>query len=268
MIIIRHINTHRMLTLAVLAAAVVLCACKRVPDHVIQPDDMAELLADIHTAESAVDLNYQKFVTDSSRKVVKQAIFKKHGVTAQQFDTSMVWYGAHLDRYMDVYDHVDEILQKRLEHNTAVASQQASLSLAGDSVDVWAGSRRFAMDNKSETHNIFFSSARDANWEKGDMYTWRAKIMNNPGQSAWKFVTEYSDGTLEVLNTSFSAEGWQEMSFYTDSTRQPERIYGVMIIGNQDRPLYIDSMQMVRKRLDTDKYRMRYRQKHYDVITK
>lgn len=239
-------------------------SCRRAPDYVVQPDKMAQVLADIHIAESVLDMNHANYPNDSTRKVVKQAILEKHGITAETLDTSFMWYGANLDKYMDVYEQTAEILQNRLDNNDAIAAAQAALSVSGDSVDVWSSSRRYVFSDRSSTQSITFNYNGDANWKSGDAYTWRAKLIGNPGNALWSFVTVYNDGATEVLNTRFSGQGWQEMRFMTDSTRTPTRIYGLMQIDAPEQTtVYIDSMQLIRKRLSPEMYSQRYRQKLY-----
>ena len=231
----------------------------------IQPEEMAGLMADIHIAESVVDMNHNVYVTDSSRKAVKQAVLERHGVSQTQLDTSFMWYGAHLDKYMEVYDRAEEMLQERLDANDALQASQASLSVSGDSVDVWSSSHRYMFTPRATSNSIAFHYKADENWQPGDAYTWRAKFMNSPGQAMWTIVVSYNDGATEVLNTRFSGEGWQETTFHTDSTRTAKEIYGLLRLDMKDNNLYIDSMSMVRKRLDINRYSQRYRQRLYDL---
>ena len=240
-----------------------MASCNGVPDYVIQPDDMAELMADIHTAEAAIDQNYSDFREDSDRIVIKRAILERHGVSQAKMDTSLVWYGAHLTKFMDVYDDAAEIIQRRIDRNSAVAAQQASLSLSGDSVDVWNDSRRLLFSPQSAARTVSFAFSHDDNWEPGDMYTWRVKFLSDPGRSQWGLAATYDSGAVEVLNNSFDKEGWQEITFVTDSTQQANELRGYILIGNANRPVYVDSVQIIRKRLSVKEYNKRYRQRKY-----
>ena len=244
-------------------------ACTGVPDHVVQPDVMAELLADLNVAESAVDMNHGQYTSDSSRQAVKQAVLARYGVSTEMLDTSFMWYGAHIDKLMDIYDHSAEILQDRLDKNDAMAANMAALSVSGDSVDVWSASRRYMFTPRSSSQTVAFSYDADENWEKGDDYTWRVKMIGPSANAMFTIVAAYADGATEVLNTSVNNEGWQETRFFTDSTKTVRRLYGLLSI---DRPsgaaLFLDSMQLVRKRLDRERYSQRYRQRMYDPADK
>lgn len=244
-----------------------LVACTRVPDNVIAPDRMADLLADLHTAESVVELNFGEYAADSTRKALKQAVLKRHEVTQQQLDTSFVWYGAHLDKYMDVYDDVAEILQQRLDRNDALQSEQASLSISGDSVDVWTSPRQMLISPRRPSEFITFQIKADANSQPGDSYAWRAKLFNYQPRSRWGITAHYTDGSFEVLDNPVSGEGWHTMTFHTDSTRTLSQLQGYMrlTLPTNQSAVYVDSIELVRRRLDPQMYVQRYRQRRYDL---
>jgi hypothetical protein len=260
------IKTH--ITLAL--SAVALMACNKVPDNVIQPDEMAELMADIHTAESVVEMNYGSYATDSAREELKQAILQKHGVTQADLDTSFMWYGSHLDKYMDIYDEVNEILQRRLDHNQALETAQASLSVSGDSVDVWAMPRRYIYTDRLPAKYMTFKLEADTNWVSGDSYTWRVKLFNSVNTAKWGIVASYADGSVEVLNEQFSGSGWQQLKFQTDSTRKAVGVRGYLELTapSNATATYVDSVQLVRNRLNSQTYNQRYRQRLYDLSKK
>lgn len=246
-------------------AATLSGACNKVPDYVIQPDEMAELMADIHTAESVTEMNFKEYETDSSKLALKQAVLERHGVDQAKLDTSFMWYGAHLDRYMRVYDKTIEVLEGRLEHSDALLAAEAGVSVAGDSVDVWTRPRIFAFSPLMGTNSMTFLISSDDNWEKGDRYTWRAKFFNLQKPAKWMVAAEYKTGEYEVLNSTITGDGWQEVTFSMDSNLVADKIYGVLTMpeNNTRGNVYLDSMQLVRNRLNPTTYGQRYRQRLY-----
>lgn len=252
-----------------LFVALSMFSCRRTPKGVLDVDDMAELMADIHIGESVVDNEYQKYDNDSSRKALKQAILMRHGVTQAQLDTSFAWYGHNLDKYIEVYERTTEILQKRLDKAGAVGGSVDGAAVAGDSVDVWTGARRFEIGPHTPSDIIAFSLKRDANWQNGDSYTWRVKLHNMPATAVWSINAEYSDGSTEVLSTMFAGEGWHELTFFADSTRQATRVYGDLVLNpGPGRRVYADSVELIRNRLSPSLYMQRYRQRLYDLRKK
>ena len=96
----------------IIGLVLLLVACKSQPDYVIEEDRMVDILVDIHKTEAVINLNYSQFPTDEKKRIVREAVYMRHNTTKADFDTSLVWYGNHLDVYMNVYDRVIEKLKK------------------------------------------------------------------------------------------------------------------------------------------------------------
>lgn len=245
---------------AVLAASM-LAGCTPTPKGVVPPDDMAELLADIHTGESVVEIESRTFNSDSMRMTLKQSILAKHGVTSEQFDSSLMWYGKHIDIYSSVYEDVVKILEKRIskaEQNGDATYAQPSVSnendmnFYGDSVDVWSGMRSMVFSSKSPTLTIPFSMPANQNWETGDVYTLRARLVNATSQAFLSMAVEYNDGSIDYITTRSMGNGWKTIRLFTDSVRHARSIYGhitYLPMGNE--VVYLDSVTLVRKRHET-----------------
>ena len=246
---------------ALVAVSALLPACKGVPDHVIPPDEMSELLADRHIAEAVVDYNGPQWRTDSQRIALRDAVYLRHGVTQADVDTSLDWYGHNIGRYMEVYDRTIEILESRITGSDArVRAEQ--VTIAGDSVDVWPASRFYAMSRRSPARSLQFALNSEENSERGDLYTWRAKFANNQHEASWTVVAEYADSTLEYISERINGGGWHEITLQTDSTRTARRIYGSLMFGADERgPLWLDSVSLVRNHLRPDTYGKRFRQR-------
>ena len=126
-----------------------LASCSKTPDYVISENDMAMLLADIHEADAVVTFDKQHYKEDSTKEVLCESIFAKHGVSEEQFDTSLIWYGHNLDVYTEVYDNVVEILKDRQKRIIAEAKEAGEkMTLSGDSVDIWASTPHIIFDRK------------------------------------------------------------------------------------------------------------------------
>ncbi len=248
--------------MAVSAVAMLMAACNLVPSHVIEPEEMSQLLADRYVAESVVDYNQQHWRTDSDRIALRDAVYARYGVTQADVDTSLVWYGHNMARYMDVTERTIAILEERLAGSDSRLRAQRSLTAAGDSVDVWPDVRYYAVNRHSPTRNITFALDADENRERGDLYTWRVKMANNQTESAWTIVAEYSDSTKEYVAEKINGNGWREISLQTDSTRTAVRIYGSLMLAVPERgAVWLDSVSLVRDRLIPDNYNKRFRQR-------
>ena len=100
--------------LSVGMAAGLLASCSSRPGEVLSDDVMAALLADLYVGEAYTVLEGPMAASasigdiDSAQRVLRQGTMQKHGVTEAQFDTTLRWYGHHLDRYDDVCEKVIE----------------------------------------------------------------------------------------------------------------------------------------------------------------
>lgn len=253
-------NRRRSRYIVLALAGLLAASCSKVPSYVIQPDEMASLLADIHVGESVIDLNRQLYRTDSTKMLLKQSVLARHGVSQHDLDTSMEWYGHNISFYMDVYDKTIEILERRIsETGNRIAAE--NISVAGDSVDVWPAAIMLAVSRLSPSRYITFSLQKDENWERGDSYTWRAKFTNSPEMSVWGIMADYTDGTTEYITADVSGDGWREISFVADSTKDARRVYGYLNVdGRPGTTLWADSIMLIRNRLQPDKYRHRFQQ--------
>lgn len=241
--------------------ALLTAACSGVPSDVIQPEEMAQLMADVHTGEAVVDMNRWDYESDSMKLVFKESVYAKHGVTSEQVDSSMAWYGRNITRYMDVYDRTIEILEQRLTE-TGNREAAAAMSIAGDSVDVWPYPRYLSFTPLSPSGYITFRFNADENWEKGDVYTWRAKFIINGNDGEWGMAATYSDGAVETIYSGYGQEGWREITLRSDSTRTMTSLRGYMRADlGQTRMALVDSIEIIRKRLSPDDYGQRYRQR-------
>lgn len=260
----RNIRLRRCATatgiLFLCTAMALLSACSRVPKGVIAPEEMSQLMADVHTAEAVIDMNRSIYMSDSVKQAFKQSVFARHGVTQADFDSSMMWYGRNITKYMDVYDRTIEILEHRIIESGNRVAAEAALSIAGDSVDVWPYAGYLQFTDRVPSHTVTFAFNSDDNWERGDVYVWRAKFFNNGDKSSqWTIACEYDDGTLEYISQTISGDGWKELTFYTDSLRTASRLYGFLEAANRrGTTLAADSIEMVRKRVDPEKYSRRY----------
>ncbi|MCM1504836.1 MAG: DUF4296 domain-containing protein [Muribaculum sp.] len=242
--------------MSALMLATLTVSCDKTPDYVIKSDDMVELLVDIHKGESILELNRSKYANDSTRKVMKQSIFQRHGVTQEQFDTSLVWYGHNIEKYIEVYDKVIEELEGEIKlADVSSDGSRVQMAVVGDSVDAWPDVRfrHFAYGEPSDI--LKFHLKRDENWEKGDVYTWRFYVRKRISPINWTLAADYNDGTSDYIFGSVASEGWNEVKFVTDSSKVTSNMYGTIMLQPETiESAYVDSITLVRTRLNPSEY--------------
>lgn len=113
--------------------ATVFFACKPgIPKNVLQPDEMAKVLFDIHVVDGY--LNHQ-IVPDSTKKLAAQyyrGVYQKYGIDSAGYNRSLDYYYEHPDKMKVIYDTVGARLarerdkqQKALDKSRAKAALQS-----------------------------------------------------------------------------------------------------------------------------------------------
>jgi hypothetical protein len=105
------------------------------PDDLIPEEKMVQIMADVHLLEAALNVRTPQVtrphgpltlegprdsilhtvVNDPAAKppIEWYDIFKRHGVTKKQYETSMAWYGSQPEKLNTLYDEVITELTKR-----------------------------------------------------------------------------------------------------------------------------------------------------------
>lgn len=227
--------------------SLLVAGCGRKDKMVLDTDDMASLMADIHIAEAVVDMNRHDFDDDSARMLLKQSVYASHGVTAGQVDSSYIWYGHHIEEYMKVYDKTIKILSDR--QGELLSSTNRQVAVAGDSVDIWPMSSRFEFSRRSPSRLITFSIPVDSAWQNHDVFTLRFNMVSAINPVIARMVVEYADGTSCYNLAAGKNKGIGEVSLRVDTTHSPIRIAGYIITRPEEKEVVrLDSISLVRMR--------------------
>lgn len=231
----------------------ILAGCSRTPSGVIPPDKMTRLMADIHRGDAVVELDSRSFRNDSTRRLLKQSILAKHGVTQEDLDSSLMWYGHHLPLYVEVYDGVialleEDIKKARLEGSKPLPAQNRRI-LDGDTVDLWPGAKSVRLSNTGASDFITFSLQSDRSWEPGDSYHLTSRMTGGNSMSRNTIVVEYNDGSAEYFFDTPTGEGMHTTDIYLDPDKKATRLYGsIHYAPVAGEIVFIDSLSLIRQR--------------------
>jgi len=219
---------------------------------VLDPEDMAQLMADVEIGESVIDAEAGRYRSDSLKMVLRQSVYARHEVTSEEVDSSLAWYGAHLEHYTKVYERVVEILEKRVaESRSAGTNQKAQVSVSedADSADLWPFGRALRFSAESPTDFVRFVMVRDRNWEHGDIYSLRFKTYGRGSVSVAMAAEYVQPGTDYVFGNS-SSDGWHSYTLALDSTNNVSRVFGTIGVRPSDgATVFVDSLSLVRMRM-------------------
>lgn len=245
-------------TIIVSALLVIVTACSKTPDGVIGQGDMADLLADMQVADAIVEINRDAYADDSARLNVRRSVLKRHGITEDEFDSSLVWYGHNLDVYKEVYDKVVTKLEDRQQDIIEEARRAGEkMTASGDSIDIWQAASCYFFDRRrcGTTAQINFSIDADVNTKPGDKYEWRMAMKNASNGGFAMLAIDYDDGSWDYVRRSLRPDEAMRLKLQSDSTLNVKRVYGYVAytIGSED-AIFADSLSLYRSRLDPTIY--------------
>lgn len=210
---------------AILASAT---GCSNRPDGVLSTDDMAAVLADIHEAEGVLEQDYNNYKGDSAKITLRQSVYHKHGIDAATMDTSLAWYGYHMDKYQEVYDEVIKILDKRLAGIKVSPGQSVDMgsygNVEGDSAIVWRDLQPRYFHTRLFNKYITASLSRDRYWEDGDEYELRFHSTDNREPVEVTTAILYGDDTNDMIHRQFGTTGWHSLKFTVDTAKFASKV--------------------------------------------
>lgn len=167
---------HRNITWTLLLSAALTVGCgKQVPEEIIQPDRMENILYDYHL--SIAMSNNLSYSENYQREVYKNSVLGKHHITEAEFDSSMVWYTRHTEELAAIYKNLGERFRKEKKHVQnllAVRENKPDISLPGDTVDVWYDRKLYWLMDTPLADKITFEIPADSNFKAKDAFVWSA----------------------------------------------------------------------------------------------
>lgn len=246
------------ITLWVLAC-VLLVSCKpKVPDGVIQPDDMADMLYDMHMARAAAQQTDNPAV---SKVAYSQAVLEKYDVTKADFDSSMVYYYTHAEDLNKIYKVIAERVQDeavRVGANIGEIGQYQGLSENGDTANIWKQASQAILSAYEPYNRMNFTMKADTAFRKGDTYQMNFStdffFQGGIKSAVACIVVKYdNDSTMQYINY-VRGDGVHSLRIpYNDSLMVKELNGFIYLNKPKDKAttaklLFIDRIQFVRMR--------------------
>lgn len=158
------------------------CQVKR-PKTVLSDAKMENVLYDFHIAKAlGEDIPYNE---SYKRVLYIESVYKKHGITQADFDTSMVWYARHPEMLTKVYEKVNQRLKSQrdgINHLIALRDNKPKESLPGDSIDVWIWQHIYELTGMPLDNKIAFTLPADTNFKDRDTLKWTVRFRFNNGK--------------------------------------------------------------------------------------
>lgn len=248
----------RKIWLPVAVALVVLIpsGCSDRPKDVLSEGDMVDLLADMELADAYV-MGRSAFSEDSMRRLLHESVLERHGVTNAQMDSSLQWYGANLDVYVEMQDKVAARLRRQ--------ASRLLPDIGGADAGLWTLPRMMRVSPLSPDDGLIFSLA-PSGLQPGDILELSGVILQPSSGVKSLLGVEYSDGTAgyATRDLSMGSERRFTAELQTDSLKEVRRIFGTIRATDDNfGRLLIDSLAMQRRPFDASLYQRIHSQRLY-----
>lgn len=259
----------RKLLWLILFIQVVVIGCDKRPDLVLSEREMTALLVDIHRSEAYLTAGSAIFLSDSAKKVLRQSILKKHGVTQAEFDSSLNWYGRNIDEYVKLYANVEKQLDIKLKsaYKRAETSGEIASNDLDDSQNLWHGTPISRISKNEDLHLISFQlRPNEDNITSGDRFNWQFRKANDRTEVSMFMAVDYENGTTSYITRSFAQNTPNcKMTLQTDSTMDIKRIYGyTRFYPDKGEVIFIDSIRIEKLPLTSSNYSQIFNQRSFN----
>ena len=234
------------------------CQVKR-PGEVLSDEKMEVVLYDYHVAKA---LGEQLPYNENYKRVLYiESVFRKHGITEAQFDTSMVWFSRHPEAFRTVYEKVNARLKAakdQVEDLIALRDNKPKESQPGDSIDVWAWEPVYHLTGMPHDNRVLFELPSDPNFMERDTLRWNVRFNFIGGGAEHSRDTlyapvmglqvVYAKDTLLYALRPVLQPGWESLSVSADTMGQIEKVSGFIYYPRQasGRILLADSVSLMR----------------------
>lgn len=255
----RHIS--KVLFIPFLLLAVLFSGCNNRPKEVLSEKKLVRLMADMELAEAYANMSNQSSQGKDYRYELGKSVLAAHGVSREQLDTTLAWYGRNLDDYSELYAKVDKEILNRKKKLMNLSDEEMEMQ-EGDIL--WKYGKNGLLSSLGYSDSWIFS-VDDPELQKGDRLQWSMHI-DAPVQMNGVLGVEYEDGSSEASSNVFIGRDRLEITFQTDTAKTVKRIYGTMRLKDEKQmPLFADSIAVVRLPYDSVEFRFSRNAKRYGI---
>ena len=213
---------------------------------------MENVLYDIHIADAEIENDYRLFSNNQYRETRRtqmyDAVFEKHGITRQTFDTSLVWYSGRLDRFTKIYERIDErytLLQREIteEKNRLDEAFRSEIY----AINRWEGARSALLEPHWVQRNHFFLQVDSLNDLNGTSCELQFAVLGvTPETKATAVLYAQLQDTFLILNQTIEYNGKNVVQINTDSVSQKiiESVWGLIQLEQGENAMVVHNIQV------------------------
>lgn len=248
---------NKLRSIIALITLILLTGCSHRPSNVLSDDKMVKLLVDMELAEAYTNTTSTS-TSNQDRIELGLRVLKAHGVTEEQLDSSLSWYGKNIDEYAELFEKVDKEINKRRDKYMEIPGTKEK-----EADNLWPFSPHLVLSDLSG-HDALTFTLPYPELEKGEILEITMSLPNPTGIKG-TFGVEYSDGSGEALTSSFNSKNHLDMTLPTDTGKKVSKVFGIFQIKDKkSMPMYMDSIMIKGLPYDSLNYRTKRRSlKHF-----
>lgn len=200
----------------------VACAPSR-PSYVLDPDEVEDILYDMHVAQSMYDQRVENF-NDEDIISLRASVLKNHDISQSEWDSTFSYYCRNSQELYAIYQSLTE----RINGNVVALGGRIDglQDSEADTANVWNREAAFLLMQQAPYNRLTFEIIPDSTFEDGDRITlqYDAQMI-------------FQDGYRDVV--SFLAVYYDNDSIVTNVIHTTSDNHGINIINNDVDRLHI-----------------------------
>ncbi|MGL4411222.1 MAG: DUF4296 domain-containing protein [Bacteroidales bacterium] len=152
-----------------LLGIIVISSCKG-DKEVLSKGKMENILYDLYLSDAYIN-QFERGSNKETKELYLESVLSRHKVTQAQYDSSLVYYGKHIDMYKEIYVSLIKRMDrdnKQLEKEMFI-EMEIEKSPKGDSVNLIKDNIYFAFSSLYSANSLITLQADD-NYNKGERF--------------------------------------------------------------------------------------------------
>lgn len=239
-----------------------LVSCKPgTPKQYIQPDELEEILYDMHLAQGMTYQADDMSQHDYNVQLYYDAVLSKHGLTQAEFDSSMVYYFKRSDRLETIYKRVVKRLNEEAMNLGASEGELGNyrqFSASGDTANVWTNDVYAVLMPYPMRNRLDFVIKADSTFRKGDTYALNLTLdfhyQSGTKEAEGCLLLVYDNDSVACRTHRLSFSGFNQLRLPADDNHVVKEIRGYVYLakGGEEsttlKLLFIRDIQLIRFR--------------------
>lgn len=211
-------------------------ACENRPKDVLSRGKMEDVLYDYHLMQGVID----QLPTSEERLEKAQdyinSVYAKHGITEEQFDSSIVYYNRHPKDLHKIYTHLKErytSINEEVQIVNGNNDMMAIYATGGDTTNLWSSARTLALHSKELLSHESFTIHADTSFRRNDQFILTlTPLFIREDVSTYDIMLSvglgvcYTDGKTAGVSRVITSNGTQQLTLQTDATKDIKSITG------------------------------------------